>query len=57
MPQSSSKRMASYPDLVINASYALLLLDTYVALFRSWHVFILKHFYKCGLVVLSKERG
>lgn len=57
MPQSSSKRMASYPDLVINASYALLLLDTYVALFRSWHVFIPTHFYKCRLVMMPKGRG
>lgn len=56
-PQSSSKRVASYPELVINASYALLLLNAYVALSRSWHVFILKHFYKCGLVMMPKGRG
>ena len=56
MPPSCLKRMVFCPERMINASYALLLLDTYVALFRSWHVFIPTHFYKCCLVVLSKER-
>ena len=32
---SCSKGVASYPELVINASYALLLLNAYVALSRS----------------------
>lgn len=57
MPPSCSKRMASYPELVIDASYALLLLNAYVALFRSWHVFIPKHFFKCRLIMMPKGRG
>lgn len=56
-PQSSSKRMASYPDFVISASYALLLLDTYVALFRSWHAFIPKHFINVALLCCRNRGG
>ena len=56
MPPSCLKRMVFCPERMVNASYVLLLLDTYVALFRSWHAFIPKHFFKCRLVVLSKER-
>ena len=56
MPPSCLKRMAFYPERVINASNALFILNAYGALSRSWHVFIPKHFYKCCLVVLSKER-
>ena len=56
-PQSSSKRVASYPELVINASYALLLLNAYVALFRSWHVFIPKHFINVALLCCRNRGG
>ena len=57
MPPSCLKRMVSCPERVINASYVLLLLDTYVALFRSWHVFIPKHFINAALLCCRNRGG
>ena len=57
MPPSCLKRMAFYPERVINASNALFILNAYGALFRSWHVFIPKHFINVALLCCRNRGG